>query len=133
MSGLAFKICFLSIVDSAGWNRNDGVRVNQFALQSGDQKNVQEGAKINALPGKWPEGIKEGSFVERGKDWQFGDQDGGEGNYGTVTKTDRVIGVVAVKWHKTDHENEYRLGFVPKKHDPTNNKPMYDVQLVRQN
>ena len=57
-----------------------------------------------------------GSKVARGKDWQWGDQDGGQGSEGEVIGYENVSpdssrNLVLVRWSKTDVSNSYRLGF----------------------
>lgn len=51
----------------------------------------------------------EGARVLRGKDWKWGDQDGGTGSMGILGKK-RAEGWTAVTWEKTRSEREYRIG-----------------------
>jgi E1A/CREB-binding protein len=51
----------------------------------------------------------EGARVVRGKDWKWGDQDGGNSNIGILGKK-RANGWTAVTWEKTRAEREYRIG-----------------------
>ena len=62
-----------------------------------------------------------GIRVVRGPDWNWGDQDGGEGNAGTVytddskrygiMKEDLQPGMVFVIWDVTGSTNKYRCGY----------------------
>ncbi len=62
----------------------------------------------------------DGIRVVRGPDWKWGDQDGGEGNAGTVytddyrlfgiNKRDLLPGMVFVIWDVTGSTNKYRCG-----------------------
>ncbi|XP_062588706.1 uncharacterized protein LOC134250368 [Saccostrea cucullata] len=53
--------------------------------------------------------IAVGCCVTRGPDWKWGDQDGGEGNVGTVYRV-RKDAVVLVKWPNGNRSN-YRFGY----------------------
>ncbi|XP_062603521.1 uncharacterized protein LOC134265301 isoform X2 [Saccostrea cucullata] len=61
--------------------------------------------------------IAVGCLVERGDDWNWGDQDGGKGNIGVVYKVKRNA-IVYVRWPNSNKSN-YRFGFDGK----------FDVQL----
>lgn len=50
-----------------------------------------------------------GAKVVRGKDWGYGNQDGGEGNIGTIVEKSGRNGWVEVKW-KECNTNLYRIG-----------------------
>ncbi|XP_062620442.1 uncharacterized protein LOC134282018 isoform X2 [Saccostrea cucullata] len=58
--------------------------------------------------------IAVGCLVTRGPDWKWGDQDGGEGNVGTVYRVE-MDAVVYVKWPNGNKSN-YRYGY-ENKHD----------------
>ncbi|KAH9495556.1 E3 ubiquitin-protein ligase mib2 [Bulinus truncatus] len=64
-----------------------------------------QGQKTNAL------GIFPGATVCRGPDWQWGDQDGGEGQQGTVLQVGNppLGSLVIVRW-TCDRKGDYRLG-----------------------
>ena len=52
-------------------------------------------------------------LVQRGRDWKWGDQDGGEGKLGKVVKgssTDAKEGWANVKWDQSGSTNAYRIG-----------------------
>lgn len=51
----------------------------------------------------------EGARVLRGKDWKWGDQDGGTGSMGILGKK-RAEGWTVVTWEKSRSEREYRIG-----------------------
>jgi hypothetical protein len=56
-----------------------------------------------------------GHRVIRGSNWQWHDQDGGEGRVGTVAETERSHpdkhkGWVAVRWDASQRTNSYRMG-----------------------
>lgn len=55
-----------------------------------------------------------GTRVIRGPDWLYGDQDGGDGHVGTVTRvggdSDETCQMVWVQWDCGDRAN-YRAGF----------------------
>jgi len=60
-------------------------------------------------------GLFSGARVTRGPDWRWGEQDGGEGNVGTVTavrdwKESAKRCGVSVKWDNRKPENVYRNG-----------------------
>merc|ERR1712126_779500 len=50
-----------------------------------------------------------GAQVVRGRDWRWGNQDGGAGNRGILMGLGHE-GVVWVKWIKNGHEAWYRVG-----------------------
>ncbi|RYH29970.1 hypothetical protein EON65_06690 [archaeon] len=80
------------------------------------------GVRLSGSKGK---GLSVGDRVHRGVDWCYGKQDGGIGNYGTVTtvidwKGESNKGVV-VKWDANDQEAKYRYDYFG----------AYDVKLVR--
>jgi hypothetical protein len=50
-----------------------------------------------------------GAKVVRGRDWKYGEQDGGEGNIGTIVEKSGRNGWVEVKW-KACNTNLYRMG-----------------------
>lgn len=50
-----------------------------------------------------------GMKVVRGKDWDYRDQDGGEGNIGEITYDSDGDGLCSVRW-SNGHENNYRIG-----------------------
>jgi hypothetical protein len=53
-----------------------------------------------------------GMRVRRGLDWNYGEQDGGEGKTGTVTKVDDAQpGVVEVQWETNSRQNNYHWGY----------------------
>lgn len=61
-------------------------------------------------------GIFPGAEVTRGKDWIWGDQDGGPGSIGQVLGFENVApnssrNLVRVKWSGAEIANSYRLGF----------------------
>eukprot|EP01060_Flectonema_neradi_P035446 TRINITY_DN6524_c0_g2_i1.p1 TRINITY_DN6524_c0_g2~~TRINITY_DN6524_c0_g2_i1.p1 ORF type:complete len:827 (+),score=184.53 TRINITY_DN6524_c0_g2_i1:244-2481(+) len=69
----------------------------------------------------YPPQIKVGARVKRNpSSWQWGDQDGGEGNLGTVAKVDSLLGWVTVRWDATGRGSTYRWG----------KDNMYDVDIV---
>ena len=59
----------------------------------------------------YPPQIKVGARVKRNPvSWQWGDQDGGDGNLGTVAKVDSLLGWVTVRWDATGRGSTYRWG-----------------------
>lgn len=60
-----------------------------------------------------------GLRVVRGPDWEWEDQDGGEGHVGTVTSKGNVEGSVLVQWD-SGIRAKYRCGFLGK----------YDLRVV---
>ncbi|XP_062596391.1 uncharacterized protein LOC134257806 isoform X2 [Saccostrea cucullata] len=97
--------------EKAGW-------VN-VELDSGVTLSYQYGfdgliEKYDITPCKEPrilenELIAVGCLVTRGPDWKWGDQDGGEGNVGTVYRIKKDA-VVLVKWQNGNRSN-YRYGY----------------------
>ena len=58
-----------------------------------------------------PELASNGLLVERGRDWMWGDQDGGAGCVGTLHKPSLVDeGFWQVQWNKTGETHIYRVG-----------------------
>ena len=53
--------------------------------------------------------MADGLRVVRGPDWEWGDQDGGEGYVGTVTGLEKGGGMVIVQWD-TGQRCRYRCG-----------------------
>eukprot|EP00106_Octopus_bimaculoides_P005676 XP_014773118.1 PREDICTED: probable E3 ubiquitin-protein ligase HERC2 [Octopus bimaculoides] len=54
--------------------------------------------------------LKPGVRVKRGPHWKWGNQDGGNGNLGTVTNQKTSNGWVSVQWD-VGHTNLYRVGY----------------------
>eukprot|EP01064_Diplonema_japonicum_P013315 TRINITY_DN20846_c0_g1_i1.p1 TRINITY_DN20846_c0_g1~~TRINITY_DN20846_c0_g1_i1.p1 ORF type:complete len:662 (+),score=161.99 TRINITY_DN20846_c0_g1_i1:60-2045(+) len=55
--------------------------------------------------------IRVGARVRRNNTyWQWGNQDGGPGNLGTVAKVDKMLGWVTVRWDATGRGSTYRWG-----------------------
>jgi E3 ubiquitin-protein ligase mind-bomb len=68
------------------------------------------------------QGIFKGAQVVRGKDWLWGDQDGGNGNIGEVVlirgwEEETFRSVAEVKWAKDNKTNVYRMGHKGKVED----------------
>ena len=53
-----------------------------------------------------------GTRVKRGRDWRWGDQDGGAGNMGTVVVDVGLVGVgwASVRWDDAEGQSTYRVG-----------------------
>ncbi|XP_061168835.1 uncharacterized protein LOC133178089 [Saccostrea echinata] len=88
--------------------------------------------KYDITPCKEPrilenEMIAVGCLVTRGPDWKWGDQDGGEGNVGTVYRV-RKEAVILVKWPNGNRSN-YRYGY-DNKYDVTVCDP-FDPLVLR--
>jgi hypothetical protein len=48
--------------------------------------------------------------VVRGKDWNWDDQDGGEGSVGEMIEKSKHKGWVKVKWGKNNYPHSYQIG-----------------------
>lgn len=71
---------------------------------AGDKTNPQGDAVVSGAS------LEPGTRVRRGRDWKWGDQDGGKGHLGTVTAPDRQSrGWWWVKWDG-GQQNRYRWG-----------------------
>ena len=79
-----------------------------------------DGVEAEGSPFKriWCEQLAEGMTVVRGQDWKWDDQDGGNGNHGTVIRLDSP-GWYGVQWKKGRQYN-YRWG----------SKNKYDLMIV---
>jgi hypothetical protein len=58
------------------------------------------------------ENYKKGARVKRGKDWEWGDQDGDKTGIGKLVELERYgsIGWVTVEWEDNCIDNDYRAG-----------------------
>ena len=58
--------------------------------------------------------LQPGMRVQRGPDWQWSEQDGGEGHLGTVTMVKEwksaPMAAVRIKWDDNGNDNTYRYG-----------------------
>ncbi len=74
-----------------------------------------EGVEAEGSPFRriWRDKLTKGTVVDRGRDWKWGDQNGGPGNRGTVLGWSGEVGAsdnwVKVKW-KNGRQNNYRWG-----------------------
>lgn len=56
------------------------------------------------------ENAQAGLIIQRGPDWKWGDQDGGDGCLGRLMGGDDGDSWAKVKWDHTDSTNSYRIG-----------------------
>ena len=74
-----------------------------------------DGVEAEESPFKriWRERLEKGTAVDRGRDWKWGDQNGGDGNHGIVLGWAGEVGAsdnwVKVKW-RNGRQNNYRWG-----------------------
>ncbi|CAB3980321.1 E3 ubiquitin- ligase HERC2 [Paramuricea clavata] len=95
--------------DTKGWVdvRWDNGRKNSYRFgkdNAMDVKIVNEPRKVT-----FHEGVQVGVRVVRGKDWKWGDQDGGSGSKGYVYDVSELTGVCKVRWDD-GRTNTYRNG-----------------------
>ncbi|KAK7473309.1 hypothetical protein BaRGS_00035441 [Batillaria attramentaria] len=93
-------------------NSADGItRVRCLStLQPPCQENVKTSVKIRTV------GMFSGAKVKRGRDWMWGEQDGGAGLEGEVKGYENVApdssrNLVRVQWSRGGPPNSYRVGF----------------------
>eukprot|EP01041_Mallomonas_annulata_P011597 gene11597-biopygen5641 len=67
-----------------------------------------------------PKVLSVGDKVVRGKNWQWGNQDGGEGKTGVVLDLPDISGLINIQWDASGNIYSYRYG----------NDNLYDVQAV---
>ncbi|XP_062620444.1 uncharacterized protein LOC134282020 [Saccostrea cucullata] len=114
--------------DRVGWVKVEWDSVVRLSYQYGYDGLIE---KYDITPCKEPrilenELIAVGCLVTRGPDWKWGDQDGGDGNVGTVYRV-KQNAVVLVKWPNGNRSN-YRYGY-DNKYDVTVCDPFDPVVL----
>ena len=72
-----------------------------------------DGVEVKGSPFEriWMRYMQKGSVVRRGRDWKYGDQDGGDGKTGVVINTYILASQqISVKWDESDETQRYRWG-----------------------
>ncbi|KAK7471427.1 hypothetical protein BaRGS_00035915 [Batillaria attramentaria] len=105
----ACNLCPLCYVTDKHDLRHEFLRYNEQDSSGEGVKKRSVSLKIRAM------GIFPGAKVKRGRDWSWGDQDGGQGAIGEVTGFENVApdssrNIVRVQWPH-GKTNSYRLGF----------------------
>jgi len=81
------------------------------AALGSDQPSSSSSMRPVALQPLTKDVIVSNMFVVRGIDWKYGDEDGGDGQVGTVFDFDTKKEIVTVFWHTTQHVGQqYRCG-----------------------
>ncbi|KAK7093787.1 E3 ubiquitin-protein ligase MIB2-like [Littorina saxatilis] len=101
-------LCFLCYSDDKHDTRHRFLRIDTLGCEGQPQTKRKTSVKVRAI------GIFPGSKVVRGKDWEWGDQDGGQGSEGEVKGLDDVTSEclrsqVSVQW-PNGVTKSYRLG-----------------------
>eukprot|EP00002_Diphylleia_rotans_P018099 TRINITY_DN3506_c0_g1_i4.p1 TRINITY_DN3506_c0_g1~~TRINITY_DN3506_c0_g1_i4.p1 ORF type:complete len:1850 (+),score=318.73 TRINITY_DN3506_c0_g1_i4:3274-8823(+) len=112
--GISYDADFVSYCESGDYTEDQAQCMvkcyeNGWGVEKDERKASEWSFKSNQVVSVTSENAREGLRVRRGRDWKWGDQDGGVGCLGTLVRPDST-GWWRVKWDKTGNANNYRTG-----------------------